>query len=441
MDRQKLTIYLAGPISGCNSTQKLEWRKEIKKLLGTRGYEFIDPTESTWNAQREFMDMDKSDVVIANLWRESIGTIVGVVRARRLAKPVIVIDINRIDSPILKAIAGKESWVRGLAEAANKLEKEISPRLRKEPQVRKANGTEVEFNLRKLRKSIVIACELAEINDDDLPVMVTHRVVTVLRSNGRVVVTTGEIKEEIFRQLDQLSSELDTTYQDNFKRSAGRLREAWRKREQTKKGEDDRDALFQQQEVELSDCRTVRARLETEIATLRERDTLPVRVVGESEITPFRNVLDAVVAAERNLSDFLIIHENAKVTAKDCPYQYPQKVYDALKCLAKFVEEKLDALTDPQNARQVGLSEWWKTHSSLEYSDHESEGTMNDRALLQARTIIYNGETIVLKRHIKLGIRNPNHSCRIYIEIESFLQGEHKLLVGYVGRHPESASS
>lgn len=31
MDRQRLTIYLAGPISDCNKTQKLEWRKFIRK--------------------------------------------------------------------------------------------------------------------------------------------------------------------------------------------------------------------------------------------------------------------------------------------------------------------------------------------------------------------------------------------------------------------------
>lgn len=34
MDRQRLTIYLAGLISGCNETQKSPWRRDIKKLLG-----------------------------------------------------------------------------------------------------------------------------------------------------------------------------------------------------------------------------------------------------------------------------------------------------------------------------------------------------------------------------------------------------------------------
>jgi hypothetical protein len=127
MDRQRPTIYLAGPISGCNKTQKSQWRKDIKKLLVNRGYEFIDPTETPWDAHREFIDVDRSNVVIANLWRESIGTVVGIVRARRLAKPVIVINTNHIESRMLEAMTGKEWWVRGLQEAANKLENEIAP--------------------------------------------------------------------------------------------------------------------------------------------------------------------------------------------------------------------------------------------------------------------------------------------------------------------------
>jgi hypothetical protein len=439
MDRQRLRVYLAGPISGCNKTQKLEWRKDIKKRLGNRGYEFIDPTETPWNAQREFIDIDKSDVVIANLWRESIGTVVGIVRARRLAKPVIVVDINHIDSQMLKAITGKEWWVGGLEEAANKLEKEIAPRLRQEPKVRKKNGSVVDFNPRKLRKSIVMACESTEINDDDLPVMVTTRVVTVLRSSVAEVVTTDEIKEEVFRQLEQLSSELDATYRDNFKRSAGRLSEAWSRREQTKKGEDDRDVLYQQQEIELSECRKARGRLETEIASLHQRDVEAGPPSTKAEIASFRNVFDAVLAAEKEFSEFLIIHENAKITAKDCPYQNPQKVYEALKCLADYVQEKFDAQTNPQGTRQMGLSEWWKTHSSIEYTDHESETTLHNRALVRARTIIYKQKTIVLEKHLKLGVGNANNICRIYIE--NLFEEENKLLIGYVGRHPKSASS
>src|SRR5208283_252525 len=436
MDRQRLTIYLAGPISGCNKTQKSQWRKDIKKLLSNRGYEFIDPTESPWDAHREFIDIDKSDVVIANLWRESIGTVVGIVRARRLAKPVIVINTNQIESRVLEAITGKECWVRGREEAANKLENEIAPRLRHELKVIKKNGTEVDFNPRKLRKSIVMACEAAEINDDDLPVMVTHRVVTVLRSTASKTVTTGQIKDEVFNQLSHLSSELDMTYRDAFKKDVGRLMEAWKRREQIKNGEKDtdRDELFKQQEDELSDCKRNVLRLEAEVSSLRQRQSEAAGPCSESENGSFGSVLDAVLAAEKNFPDLLIVHENAKATAKDCPYRNPRKVYEALKCLAEYVREKLDALTDPAQARQVGLHEWWKDHSSIECADHESETTLNNPAFAKERTIRYHEKTIVLEKHLKLGAGNANHICRIYFE--SMFEEEHKLLIGYVGRHP-----
>jgi hypothetical protein len=44
----------------------------------------------------------------------------------------------------------------------------------------------------------------------------------------------------------------------------------------------------------------------------------------------------------------------------------------------------------------------------------------------------------VLEKHLKLGAGNPNRICRIYFE--NMFEEEHKLLIGYVGRHPENGS-
>jgi nucleoside 2-deoxyribosyltransferase len=121
----KLTIYLAGPISHCNERQKCEWRKTPKTALHKKGYACIDPADHTvdWHTHKEIIDIDKSDVVIANLWRESIGTVIGIVKARRSGKPVILVAPDYIDSAVLAEIVGEDHIVRNLGAAINKLDR------------------------------------------------------------------------------------------------------------------------------------------------------------------------------------------------------------------------------------------------------------------------------------------------------------------------------
>jgi nucleoside 2-deoxyribosyltransferase len=95
-DAPTLTVYLAGPVSNCNDNQRTKWREAIKAKLWQFGHKTKDPTDhgKDWTPLVEMVDIDSSDVVIANLWRESIGTVVGIVQARRKGKPVILIDQN-----------------------------------------------------------------------------------------------------------------------------------------------------------------------------------------------------------------------------------------------------------------------------------------------------------------------------------------------------------
>ena len=127
----KLRAYLAGPVSNCNQKQRTEWRKDLRARLERLGYDWIDPARHTtdWTPLREAIEIDKSDVVIANLWRESIGTVVGIVQARRRGKPVILIDQNYLDSLVLKRIVGEDCIVRSIEGAVNKLRQEIAPQL------------------------------------------------------------------------------------------------------------------------------------------------------------------------------------------------------------------------------------------------------------------------------------------------------------------------
>jgi nucleoside 2-deoxyribosyltransferase len=95
-DAPTLTVYLAGPVSNCNDNQRTKWREAIKAKLWQFGHKTKDPTDhgKDWTPLVEMVDIDSSDVVIANLWRESIGTVVVIVQARRKGKPVILIDQN-----------------------------------------------------------------------------------------------------------------------------------------------------------------------------------------------------------------------------------------------------------------------------------------------------------------------------------------------------------
>ena len=121
------TVYLAGPISNCNQRQRTEWRKRLKTQLEPFGWVCIDPADhlNDWTPSTEMAEIAKSDVVIANLWRESIGTVVGIVQARRKGKPVILIDPNYLDSANLEAVVGNQWIVHSVKAAVTKLQGDI----------------------------------------------------------------------------------------------------------------------------------------------------------------------------------------------------------------------------------------------------------------------------------------------------------------------------
>jgi len=112
-DKRSLSLYLAGPVTNCNEKQKTEWRKTIQSKLAKLGHKCIDPTDhSDWTPFKEMVEIDRSDLVIANLWRESMGTVIGIVQARRKGKPVILIDPNYLENIVLRHLVGKEFIVR-----------------------------------------------------------------------------------------------------------------------------------------------------------------------------------------------------------------------------------------------------------------------------------------------------------------------------------------
>jgi nucleoside 2-deoxyribosyltransferase len=91
----RLRVYLAGPIRGCNEEQRTWWRNEVKQLL-KKDFDFEDPTEwaDDFVVSREIAKLEACDILLANMWKESIGTTLGVVRARHQGKPVVLIGTS-----------------------------------------------------------------------------------------------------------------------------------------------------------------------------------------------------------------------------------------------------------------------------------------------------------------------------------------------------------
>lgn len=160
-----LSIYLAGPVTNCNEKQKTEWRKAIKAKVAALGHQCIDPTDpnhTDWTPLKETVEIDRSDVVIANLWRLSVGTVVGIVQARRKGKPVILIDPNYLENPLLRHLVGKEFIVNGIDQAVNTLPR-IMEELSKVVMVRKGSGNLEPFSSSKLHNSLNGVCAHAHI--------------------------------------------------------------------------------------------------------------------------------------------------------------------------------------------------------------------------------------------------------------------------------------
>jgi transcriptional regulator NrdR family protein len=232
-----MQVYLAGPITGCTDDQKRRWRKEIKEYVQRLGHKVVDPTEREANPEREPEDIEQSDIIVANLWRESIGTVFGIIRARSTGKPVILIDPNYVvrgsKNPVLKEIVGEE-LVDNLEEAKKLLEKLIK-RLSERLAVWTRTDTQEDFKPRKLLTSISNACRAGGISDSTVfPVALSKRVEAALRSSGASKLTTEDIKHEVFHQLANLSRPADKTYPDAFKKKAAEVLKAWEQYEKTK---------------------------------------------------------------------------------------------------------------------------------------------------------------------------------------------------------------
>ena len=118
MDDDMPTVYLAGPMEGCNDHKKWGWRNELKTDLKARGWTVLMPEAFT---HHDFLGMsddaiaekvvgsdmgriDEADLIVAYYWQKSTGTAMELMYAKMKGKRIIVLVPN--------AEGGINPWLR-----------------------------------------------------------------------------------------------------------------------------------------------------------------------------------------------------------------------------------------------------------------------------------------------------------------------------------------
>ena len=231
MKDRRFRIYLAGPIGGCNTNQQVGWRQQVREHWKDE-FEFIDPTETPISSpdtclayeivEKDQRAIEAADGVLANMWRESIGTAIGVVHANTKGRPVVVVDPNWIDNRILAFYA--DAVERTTHDAMHTMRDLL--RTQHSFKVHKVGGKEEPFSRKKIVASLRGACRAAEVNDIVGPAIVLPRVLKAITAEGRKVggtITTGDIRATVMSSLEALEN-------DPVHAAAVRgVREAWGK--------------------------------------------------------------------------------------------------------------------------------------------------------------------------------------------------------------------
>jgi len=210
-------VYLAGPISGCNESQIHAWRDRIQHDFGNE-FAFLDPSapdhllgEDSRGAseivRRDEAAIRRADGVLANMWKESIGTTLGIAYARTKGVPVVIADPNHLQSRMLAHYADAvENRVRQAMKALRAI-------LRAHRNVRtviKSGGAEEAFQRRKLVRSVRNAVRAAGRDDILAPAAIVPRVYDLLagaRAPAKGKVTSKAIKEAVWTVLRDLEAD------------------------------------------------------------------------------------------------------------------------------------------------------------------------------------------------------------------------------------------
>ena len=229
---RRFRIYLAGPISGCTLDEVRRWRDALKANWRSV-FDFDDPADDHLPRVIEGDDYDdyeivvrdqqsiaRCDGVVANMWKESIGTALGVFQACVQGKPVAVADPNGLGNRILRHHVRGE--VRATVDEAMGVLRRLLAERHAIAHVRKRSGLVEPFARDKLALSIRHACLAAGRNDMLVAVEIVPAVLRLLAERHRTgTASSKDVQEAVWEVLQH--HEADPLRADEY---AG-IRAAW----------------------------------------------------------------------------------------------------------------------------------------------------------------------------------------------------------------------
>lgn len=425
---RKLRVYLAGPITGCSEEQKRWWRQEVKERLRHQ-FEFEDPLD--WaddrGLLREITKIAACDIVLANMWKESIGTTVGIIRANEQGKPVVLIDPNRMNNPILESLIQPEKPVRSLDEACKRL-RELAAEL-KPLRVHKSDGREEPFLPDKLARSVARAAAEAGVHDPNFEELIARPVIESLRVKGQSFgreaqpgwVTTMEIREELIGRLEHLGSRPDLTA--DLRERANRVKDAWLRKEQLKKGE----AALREADERIRKAEEETAHWKQLFLSLKDKGLPQPEIAEQGSPAPpaaeFRSVEQLLDRFSKKWGGFVILHDGARATAKQFRPPLTAKerdqLFELLEQLGEFARDR--ALAAAEGSRQPTFEERFGER----YAATESAETKK-RYRLEFRE--FEGKQYLGLQHLKARV---DSSERLRVYFDKLPSG--RFLVGWIG--------
>ncbi len=443
-DKQRgITVHLSGPLSGCNESQKKAWRDELTHLL----HEFTCTNPLPWGESFDFSRnlraIAECDILVANMWKESIGTTFDIIHARNLGRPVVLIDPNHLENKLLEAFVSPEKPVPDLRKAAARVRQLAETFVSFD--IQKKDGAFEPFDRKKLIRSVKLAVAEAGIADIEFPNQIIAPVIQALLDRTRAqVVPTDDIREQLFLQLDRLASRVS---ERAFTReAAAAIKEAWLRREARKAG-DEALEVAQARIAELEGERTaLLSRLNELQRVLAEKPVPPSEgsTVGSSwsghstpPAPPPASVAESLQRAASDFLDCMVVLQSAMDSAAASPFDDPVKAFKALELLGRCARERMSAILT--NTQFVGPAQWFLDHRNeapwLEYAAHESATTTGKFA--GERTFVVDGKPMLMEQHLKIGAGGVRSTLRIYFAFDK----DDRVVIGHCGRHLTNTKS
>jgi nucleoside 2-deoxyribosyltransferase len=215
---RRFRIYLAGPVSGCTQDEIRDWRDAVKANWQTV-FDFDDPADDHLPRDPGVEDYDdyeivvrdqqsiaRCDGVVANMWKESIGTALGVFQACVQGKPVAVADPNGLGNRILRHYVRGE--VRATVDEAMGVLRRLLAERHAIADVSKRNGRVEPFARDKLALSIRHACLAAGRNDMLVAVEIVPAALRLLAERHRDgTASSKDIQEAVWTVLQRTEAD------------------------------------------------------------------------------------------------------------------------------------------------------------------------------------------------------------------------------------------